>query len=223
MANDKITSKQSPEKRKAVIIKRVGLFLACVAVVCGFSCSLQTPFFGTGAFDIDKQNAPNATAGRNWAKRLELPGVPNFHKVSENLYRGGQPTTEGMQELKKLGIKTIINLRLFHSDQDKIKDTGLGYEHIYMKTWHPEDKKVLRFLQIVTDPNRVPVLVHCEHGADRTGTMCAIYRVAVQGWSKNDAINEMTNGGFGFYSGWQNLVNYILKLDIDELKRHSGI
>lgn len=37
------------------------------------------------------------------------------------------------------------------------------------------------------------------HGSDRTGTMCALYRIAVQGWSKEDAIREMTAGGFGFH------------------------
>ena len=42
-------------------------------------------------------------------------------------------------------------------------------------------KDVVRFLKIVTDPESGSVLVHCLHGADRTGTMCALYRVAVEG------------------------------------------
>ncbi len=225
MADDKQAPKQRPEKRKAEILKSIGLFLICVVVVFGISYLLQTRFFRTGIFDVNDQNAPNAIepSGKDWAERLELPGVPNFHKVSENLYRGGQPTAEGMQQLGKMGIKTVINLRSFHSDRDEIKGTALDYEHIYMKPWHAENKEVVRFLQIVTDPNRVPAFVHCQRGADRTGTMCSIYRIAVQGWSKSDAINEMTKGDFGFYSGWQNLVNYILKLDIDEIKRQSDL
>jgi len=225
MSSDKQVSKQKSEKRKAAILKHIGLILSCVVFVFGFSCLLQTHFFRTDVFDINDQNAPSAieSSGKNWAERLELPGVPNFYKVSENLYRGGQPTAEGMQQLEKIGIKTIINLRSFHSDQDEIKGTALDYERIYMKPWYAEDKEVIRFLQILTDPNRVPVFVHCHRGADRTGTICAIYRVAVQGWSKSDAINEMAKGDFGFYGGWQNLINYILKLDIDELKRRSGI
>jgi protein tyrosine/serine phosphatase len=90
-----------------------------------------------------------------------------------------------------------------------------------MKTWHPADDQVIHFLQIVTDKNRTPVFVHCMRGADRTGTMCAIYRIAVQGWSRPEAIEEMTKGGFGFYEGWQNLVDYILNLDIDQIKAHA--
>jgi protein tyrosine/serine phosphatase len=125
-----------------------------------------------------------------------------------------------MQELKKLGIKTIINLRSFRSDRNEIKDTGLEYEQIRVDAWHIRDKAVISFLQIVTDPNRTPVFVHCQQGADRTGTMCAIYRIAVQDWSKDEAISEMKKGGFGFHSILQNLVNYIRKLDIEEIKRN---
>jgi hypothetical protein len=92
-----------------------------------------------------------------------------------------------------------------------------------MKAWHPEEKEAVRFLKIVTDPKRAPVLVHCQHGADRTGTMVAVYRIAVQGWSKDEAIREMTQGGFGFHPTWSNLPKWIENLDIDRLKRQAGI
>lgn len=154
-----------------------------------------------------------------WATPVQLDGVPNLHKVSDTLYRSAQPTKEGMQKLKDLGIKTVINLRSFHSDRDELDGSGLGYEHIFMKAWHPEQQEAVRFLQIVTDPKRTPVLVHCQHGADRTGTMCAIYRIAVQNWSKEEAIHEMTNGGFDFHTIWSNLPEWIRKLDIEALKK----
>jgi protein tyrosine/serine phosphatase len=175
--------------------------------------------FGSGGFNTSREAGGEA----NWAERVELAGVENFHKVSEQLYRGAQPTAEGMKQLEKLGIKTVVNLRSFHSDRDEIGDARLAYEHITMKPWHVEDKEVSRFLKIVGDANRTPVFVHCQRGADRTGTMCAIYRVAAQGWSKGEAIEEMTKGGFGFYRGWQNIVNYILELDIDAIKSRAGL
>jgi protein tyrosine phosphatase (PTP) superfamily phosphohydrolase (DUF442 family) len=146
---------------------------------------------------------------KKWAERIELPGLPNFHKVCDDLYRGEQPTSEVMKQLEKLGVKTVVNLRSIHSDRSEMKGAGLTYEHITMTTWNVEDKDVVRFLRIVTDKSRTPVFVHCQHGADRTGTMCAIYRIAVQGWSKDEAIEEMTKGGFGYHSFWQNLPNYI--------------
>ena len=127
-----------------------------------------------------------------------------------------------MKQLEKLGVKTVVNLRSLHSDRDEIKDTALAYEHIRTTTWNIDDKDVIRFLQIVTNPDCTPVFVHCQHGADRAGTMCAIYRVAVQGWSKEEAIEEMTKGGFGFHSYWQNLPNYIRKRDIQKIKQKAN-
>jgi protein tyrosine phosphatase (PTP) superfamily phosphohydrolase (DUF442 family) len=164
-----------------------------------------------------------ANRPKTWAQPVTLAGVPNLYRVSETLYRGDQPSPQGMENLEKLGVKTILNLRSFHTDRNEIGETGLAYEHIYMKAWHPEAEDVVRFLKIVTDPRRTPVLVHCQHGADRTGTMIAVYRIAVQGWSKPEAIREMTEGGFGFHQIWSNLPRFIQKLDIDRIKRQAGL
>lgn len=158
-----------------------------------------------------------------WAQPIRMKGVPNLHKVSDHLYRSAQPTAEGMGNLKKMGVETIVSLRSFHTDREEIGNTGLAYEHIYMKAWHPEEEDIVRFLQIVTRTKRSPVLVHCQHGADRTGTMCAIYRMAVQGWTQEEALKEMAEGGFGFHEAWVNLVPWINKLDIGKIKRQAGI
>lgn len=159
----------------------------------------------------------------SWAQPVMLDGVPNLHKVSDNLYRSAQPTAAGMRNLKQIGIRTVVNLRSFHSDRDEIGDSGLGYEHIYMKAWHPEREEVVRFLKIVTDPERTPVLVHCMHGADRTGTMSALYRIAVQGWTREEAVREMTDGGFNFHAVFDNLPEWIQELDVESIRKDAGI
>ena len=166
---------------------------------------------------------PSTNRPSSWAQPITLPGVPNLFQVGTNLYRSAQPTSEGMQRLKQKGVETIVNLRSFHSDRDEIGTTGLGYEHIYMKAWHPERKEAVRFLQIVTNPKRSPVLVHCLHGSDRTGSLCALYRIVVHGWSKEEAIREMTGGGFGFHEVFDNLPEWIRELDVDSLKKDAGI
>ena len=168
-------------------------------------------------------NTHRSSCSSSWAQPTRIEGVPNLHRVSKDLYRSGQPTAHGMKNLKALGIETVVNLRSFHSDRDEIGDTGLGYEHLYMKAWHPEHKEAVRFLQIATDPKRTPVLVHCQHGADRTGTLCALYRIAVQGWTKEEAIREMTEGGYGFHEVWRNLLNWIQRMDIESLRRDAGV
>ena len=166
---------------------------------------------------------PAAERDPTWAAKIEQPGLPNLHRVAPNLYRSAQPTAGGFQAAEKLGVKTVINLRAWHSDDEEAAGTKLRIEHIRFKTWHPEDEEVVRFLQIVTRRGHGPWLVHCQHGADRTGTMIAIYRIAVQGWKKDDAIREMTSGGFGYHAIWSNLIRYLRALDIDALKKKAGI
>jgi len=208
---------------------------------CGRGCSIVTFFIAVCSLIGIRRGAVIATASvflltwvgcagtslanrpETWAAPVKLEGVPNLYRVSDELYRGDQPSPQGMQNLKQLGLRTIINLRSFHSDRDEIGETGLAYEHIFMKAWHPEEEDVVRFLKIATDPKRAPVLVHCQHGADRTGALIAVYRIAVQGWSKAEAIREMTEGGFGFHQIWGNLPMWIQKLNIDRIKKQAGI
>jgi protein tyrosine phosphatase (PTP) superfamily phosphohydrolase (DUF442 family) len=176
---------------------------------------LASPVSATAEVPVDARPA-------SWAQPLQETGFPNLFKVSDTLYRSAQPTDEALRNVKNLGIVTVVNLRAFHSDRDEL-DPALGYEHIDMKTWHPEREDAVRFLAIVTDPNRTPVLLHCKHGSDRTGAMTAIYRVAVQGWTKGEAIREMTEGGYGFHKVWGNLPDWIQELDIDSIREEAGI
>lgn len=173
---------------------------------------------GSGMAEEVETNRP-----ASWAKPVRLQGVPNLYQVSDTLYRSAQPTAKGMQNLKANRIKTVVNLRSFHSDRDEIGTTDLGYEHIHMKAWHPEREDVVRFLKIAMNTNQTPVLVHCQYGADRTGTMCALYRVVVQGWTKEEAVREMTDGGYGFHEVWENLPEWIEGLDIESIRKEVGI
>ena len=165
----------------------------------------------------------NGQATGAWAEPLELEGVENFHQVSPSLYRGAQPTAQGFKNLQAMGIRTVVNLRWMHSDRDKIRGTELGYEHITFNPLHPEDKEVVRFLKIVNESSNHPIFVHCAYGSDRTGMMCAIYRVAVQGWGKEAAIAEWTEGDFGFHDVYQDLIKYVRELDIARMKRLAGM
>jgi protein tyrosine phosphatase (PTP) superfamily phosphohydrolase (DUF442 family) len=154
-----------------------------------------------------------------WAVPIELPGVPNLHKINDNLYRSAQPTKQGMKNLKELGIKTIINLRAFHSDTDEIGGTGLLDEELSVETWHIEDEDVIRVLKIIREKENGPFLIHCQQGADRTGVMSAMYRIVEQGWSKDEAIEEIVNGGYGFHPVLLNTIHYVKNVDIDKIKR----
>jgi len=211
------------KKSKAMRPLRIAVLVAVVVLAVTGACLVRQ--YGLEAFtpsNTKRHTEAEQASGRTWAERLELPGVPNLHRVSENLYRGAQPTADGFKQLERLGVKMVLNLRSSRSDRDEIEGTSLAYEHIRMTTWNPDPENVSRFLKIATDNRRTPVFVHCRHGADRTGTVCAIYRIAVEGWSKGEAIEEMTKGGFGYHSIWKNLVDYVRDLDVDSIMRSAG-
>lgn len=195
--------------------------MLCRSRFAAISCVLLASCLSAA---IGRSDEPASKARpANWAVKLDRPGLPNLYKLNDGLYRGAQPTAEGIRELEKLGVKTIICLRANHPDKDILGDAKIAVEDIPMKTWDPKDEQVVRFLRIVADKNRRPVFVHCQHGADRTGTMCAAYRVAIDGWTKRQAIDEMTQGGFNFHSVWTNLPTFIKNLDVEKIKDKAGL
>lgn len=168
----------------------------------------------------------------NWAQpvgKTQLhQGLPNLFQVSPVLYRSAQPTAEGLNLLNQnlavsyglpKEIKTVVNLRNNEGDGALVVPTGVRYEQIPFDTWQVKETDVVRFLKIVRNPNNQPVLLHCKHGADRTGMMTAIYRIVEQGWRKQDAIAEMTQGGFGYHPIWSNLIRYIEHMDVVDIQR----
>ncbi len=190
------------------------LVLACMLAFVG-GCSIVAP----------------AAAGprpENWAIPVAAsPGLPNLYRVNASLYRSAQPTKEGFVFLGAQAslanadgaIKTVVSLRAVDDDAPIVPAaSGLRLEQIRFKTWHPEDEDVVKFLRIATTPALQPVLVHCQHGSDRTGTMVAIYRITFEGWTKAQATDEMINGGYGFHPMWQNLLRYIEELDVNAIK-----
>lgn len=155
---------------------------------------------------------PAADGGtpRPFAERLSgLAGLQNVGRVAPDIYRGSAPTAAGLESLQKLGIKTVINLRHYHGSAEEAgcRRLGIDYRRVMLASSSaPNDRDVQRFLQLVTDPARRPIYFHCWRGKDRTGVMCAAYRMAIEGWTLRDALAEMQ--AFGFFSGWHKLHAY---------------
>jgi protein tyrosine/serine phosphatase len=123
-----------------------------------------------------------------------------FYKVSDTLYCGSEPTAkEKMVMLKSLGIKTIIDLRLFtgvKEEEQWAKEYGIDYIHISTGIVRPDEQKIKTVMSMVEDPKYQPVYVHCRTGCDRTGVIAGLYRVWNQGWTKEQAYKEMRSHHF---------------------------
>ena len=125
--------------------------------------------------------------------------IENFGKLNDNYYRGSQPTARQFDELKRLGIKTIVDLRQDSIDgaSEQARKAGLQYVNIPLTTKRPAtEDQTARFLNLVNDPANWPLFVHCKGGRHRTGEMTAIYRITHDGWSGDKAYEEMKKYDF---------------------------
>ena len=151
---------------------------------------------------------------RHNTQDIKINGIKNFHKVSEVLYRGAQPNENGYKELAKLGIKTVVDLRVIPQDKELIKSLGMQPIQIPINPLDMKDKYAKEFLSIMANPANYPVFVHCRYGSDRTGTMVALYRIYFQHWTKENALKEMTSDKYGFNEIFANLKQYIHSVNL---------
>ncbi len=146
--------------------------------------------------------------------------VSNYCVISPVLSRGEQPNRTGFEQLKIDGIKTIVNLRSSDSDKTMLKGLGLRYLRIPQYAFNTSDKDIARFLRVVTDSDFTPVFVHCLHGSDRTGMMVAAYRICVESWTSQRAIDEMQV--FGFHGIFENIRRRVRAIDPEAMMKAVG-
>lgn len=185
------------------------IFLAVVFVSALTACVSGT------AIGADPSSAARP---EHWAQPVAVDGAPNLYRITPTLYRSAQPTAEGMKNLEKLGIRTVINLRAFNSDDDEACGTALRLQHSKMLTWRITDAQVTEVMRTLKKPENGPFLIHCNHGFDRTDLLSAIYRILEQHWSAEGALAELTNRGHGFPKIWSNIPRYLRKVNALELR-----
>ncbi|HMA94823.1 MAG TPA: dual specificity protein phosphatase family protein [Polyangiaceae bacterium] len=120
--------------------------------------------------------------------------------VSASLARGDQPTGQEILDLKqKFGFKSIVNLRLESNfDEAYAVQAKLNYLRLpIVDVGVPTQEQMVNFLDFVTDPANQPAFVHCKAGINRTGLAVGVYRMAVDGWSAEEALSEAKTYGFG--------------------------
>ena len=143
--------------------------------------------------------------------RQVIEGVTNFGRVTDNYFRGGQVTPDGVANLHKIGVRTIIDLRDEESpgEAESCKENGVKYFKFPMSGHEtPDDKTVNKILSIIKE-SKAPIYVHCSAGKHRAGTIAALYRTRIQGWSAERAWLEQKSYGFGLPEGHPRLYDYV--------------
>jgi len=144
------------------------------------------------------------TVASAWASS-QNENLPNFQKVDDHVFRGAQPTDSGFKDLAQLGIKTIVDLRDIgeHSQANEEKvvtDLGMRYVSVPMQGMStPKISQVAAVLALLNDTASGPVFVHCKRGADRTGTVIAVYRIAHYSWDNKKALSEAKSYGMSMF------------------------
>ena len=141
--------------------------------------------------------ATPAPAQHAIATRVKTKGIPNFGEVTPNLYRGAQPTAEGLEALKNMGISLVVDLRGANKEEEEMaKKLGMQYVSIPSHCPFPKDETFAKFLRVIRENPAKKTFVHCQLGVDRTGMAVASYRMAEEGWSAGEAMKEMRTFGF---------------------------
>lgn len=132
-----------------------------------------------------------------------------IHQASPVLYWGGVPRAKDLPQLKAMGIKSIVNLRTNSLPKKSEIAHQLGLKVFHIKTGvflTPEAPEIKQFLEILCNPENQPVFVCCTLGTDRTGYYLAVYRMAVEGWTIEQAYAEMNQHGLKHW--WPTFTQY---------------
>jgi tyrosine-protein phosphatase SIW14 len=159
-------------------------------------CVVLLLAFGMIAGAQPPQRTTSSSAEHSAGKHITSVGLPNYGEVTPELYRGGQPTAAGFEKLSRMGVGIVVDFGRSARDEKQTKKLGMEYVTI---PWHcpfPKDEAFAEFLRLIQEHPGKKIFAHCRLGDDRTGMMVAAYRMGLEGWSADRAMNEMKQFGF---------------------------
>jgi uncharacterized protein (TIGR01244 family) len=147
--------------------------------------------------------------------RENVAGVTNFLRLETTVACAGATTAAAVPELKKMGYKSIINLREsteagadVDGEEGAAKSAGITFVHLPFNIASPDPKLVDNFLAAVTAPANQPAFIHCASGG-RAASLWMIKRVQVDGWDQQKAMDEAVALGLSNDRLKQFVTNYL--------------
>lgn len=108
-----------------------------------------------------------ATAASAQVVKEQVPGIRNFAKIESTVACAGAITPAAVQEIKKMGYASIINLRLATEQGADIeghtaaaKAAGIAYHHIPFSGSAPDPAAVDAFLKTISAPAVQAAFIH---------------------------------------------------------------
>lgn len=143
----------------------------------------------------------------------------NFHRVSADIRRSGQPDADEMTFLFKVeGIRSVLNLRDHHDDEDEAGTLDIRRFDIPLSAGSITEDDLVRILLTVKSAPK-PILIHCLHGSDRTGAAVAACRIVLEGWSVEQAVSELMEPEYGHHRTlYKNIPELLRKADWDRIR-----
>lgn len=161
-----------------------------------------------------RHNAAPQAEQLHFAQKIDVPSIPDFGKVNDFLYRGAQPKEGGVEQLRKFGIDTIVDLRgelrgLIENERQRGESLGMRFINLPGSGWAaPKDEEIAKFFSLVRERPKRKIFIHCWLGGDRSGMFIAAYRIAFDGWTAQQAIDEMR--AFHYLEFWHpNMKRYV--------------
>lgn len=137
-----------------------------------------------------------------------LPGLSHVGRVAPGIFRGAQPEPNGYATLANMGVRSVINLRSRNEEKEAVEARGMRSFWVPLNAYGDVDPEIIRkAVALMADPANRPVYVHCRQGRDRTGVVVAVYRMEIDGWSPEEAEEEMQ--AYGFHDIWFQLKNFV--------------
>lgn len=123
-----------------------------------------------------------------------------YTSVDGLVIRGPRPQPEDFAYLKDT-VKTVVSLEgVDENKQEAIDFSPITFFPMTISSWQIyvtgiSQEYLAEIVKTVQLADK-PVLVHCQHGEDRTGLVVATYRVIANGWTKDVAWTEALKFGY---------------------------